>query len=355
VSIMQDAGIVAGTRSVRGSVTAASQAAAVGWALQQGALLTGDDDGSYYPQPEEIETEFEFVPLTNAMVVHLKFDGNYNDSSGHGNAGAAVGTPTLIAGKIGSGALHYSTDTASSSYNYVTLNDPTDLQFGPGQDFSMAFWTRFTGLPGSLPFLANNYNSYGDIDVTLAPSALQGGWSWYMNDAFAAPGQGIGASDPVGATLNNGQWHNLVYTFARSNFTTVYLDGAMVGQTSIAAASGWNFEAGYPWNIGQASGSYAADGQFDMDDLGIWRRALSQAEAESVYIVGQAYGLSFDSYGAVKITANLTHNGLELIWQAGTLLSSDNANGPWAQVVGATAPYYKAPIGPGKKFYRVQL
>jgi hypothetical protein len=297
-----------------------------------------------------------FANLTNSLVAHLKFDGDYADSSGRGNGGTPQNTPTLITpGKIGSGALHYSTDINSSSYNCVSLSDPADLQFGPGQDFSVAFWTRFTGLPGNLPFLANSANSFGDPGVTLAPSSQQGGWSWYINDASAVTGQGIGVLDPIGATLNNGQWHSLVYTFSRSGFGTVYLDGAAASQTSIAAAQGWNLDTGSPWNIGQASGYYAVDGQFDMDDLGIWRRALSQAEAESIYIVGQNYGRSFDTYGPVTITPKLTSSGLELVWQAGTLLSADNPTGQWTPVSGASAPYCKLPTTAGRKFYRVQL
>jgi hypothetical protein len=251
--------------------------------------------------------------------------------------------------------LHYFSDSSIGSYNYVSLGTPADLQFGPGQDFSVAFWTRFTGLPGNLPFLANSANSYGDPGVTLSPASQPGGWAWYLNDASASPGQGIGLNDPLKATLNNGQWHSLVYSYDRSGSATVYLDGALVSQTSIVAGESWNLDTGNQWNIGQASGAYAVDGQFDMDDLGIWRRALSQAEAQSIYLVGQNYGRSFDSYGPVTLTAKLTSSGLELIWQAGTLLSADNAIGPWTPVLDASAPYFKAPLTAAKKFYRVQL
>lgn len=296
-----------------------------------------------------------FANLTNSLVVHLKFDGNYSDSSGRTNDATVNGAPTLIAGKIGTGALHYFTDTATYSWNYLSLGTPADLQFGAGQDFSVAFWTRFTGLPGDLPFLANDLNSYGDPGVTIAPSWQEGGWSWYISDASSAAWQGIGLYDPVKATLNDGQWHSLVYTFERSGFATVYLDGVVANQTSIAAGENWNLDTGNPWTIGQAGGSYQVDGQFDMDDLGIWRKALTQPEAESIYTVGQNYGRSFDTYGPVKITPNLTSSGLELIWQAGTLLSADDPAGQWTPVAGATAPYFKVPVTAAKKFYRVQL
>ena len=89
-----------------------------------------------------------FANATNNLVLHLKFDGNYSDTSGRGNNGTPVGTPTFVAGQVGQ-ALHYSTatDTGASggnvtSANYVTLGKPADLQFGATTSFSIAFWVR---------------------------------------------------------------------------------------------------------------------------------------------------------------------------------------------------------------------
>lgn len=68
VAIPQDGGLEPGSRSVRGMVTAATQAAAVEWARQQRQLLTGDDNGGNFPQPEELETEYEFVPRMDGVA-----------------------------------------------------------------------------------------------------------------------------------------------------------------------------------------------------------------------------------------------------------------------------------------------
>jgi hypothetical protein len=69
VSIPQDAGLQEGSRTIRGSVTAATTAAAVSWARQQRALLTGDDNGNNYPQPEELEIEYVFVPRVDGVAI----------------------------------------------------------------------------------------------------------------------------------------------------------------------------------------------------------------------------------------------------------------------------------------------
>ncbi|MEO6035944.1 MAG: LamG-like jellyroll fold domain-containing protein, partial [Verrucomicrobiota bacterium] len=77
-----------------------------------------------------------FANLTNGLVLHLTFDTDYSDSSGHANNGTVVGAPTLVAGKIGSKALSVSTDTTNSIYNYVSLGSPSDLLFGSNVNFS---------------------------------------------------------------------------------------------------------------------------------------------------------------------------------------------------------------------------
>lgn len=64
VPLVQPCGQEAGGRTVRGSVTAASLSAARAWAVQHRGLLTGT-----HPQPEVIETDYEFVPAGDAVAV----------------------------------------------------------------------------------------------------------------------------------------------------------------------------------------------------------------------------------------------------------------------------------------------
>jgi hypothetical protein len=57
------------------------------------------------------------------------------------------------------------------------------------------------------------------------------------------------------------------------------------------------------------------------------------------------------------VTIKLQKSGgsLEIIWQTGTLQWSDNVDGPYTNVPGATAPYSSVTPSAAKKFYRVQL
>jgi len=294
-----------------------------------------------------------FANITNGLVLHLPFDADASDSSGRGNNGTYVGSPTLVPGFIGTQALHYNTDTAASTYNYVTLGTAADLQFSTNINFSVSLWVRLPkgSLSGDLPFLCNASGSYSNPGYTFAPSYKLGGWSWSLG------GAGLYGED---GSINDGKWHHLLYSFDRSGLGITYLDGEEVDAT-LDIGSG-DLDTGSPANIGQdPTGTYAETGEADVDDLGIWKRALSAYEAWTIHHVGTTYSASFDS-SAIPATANVAitlqaqpDGTAALYWAAGHLQSSSKATGPWIDVSGGgSAPYVVTPSGAGT-YYRVRF
>jgi hypothetical protein len=67
ISIPQPAGMEPGSRTVSGSVTAAARSTAESWARRQRSLLTGDADGHHFPQPEQMDVDYEFVPRVDGI------------------------------------------------------------------------------------------------------------------------------------------------------------------------------------------------------------------------------------------------------------------------------------------------
>lgn len=290
----------------------------------------------------------EFANLTNGLVLHLAFNGNELDSSGRANHGTFFGSTNFVAGKLGA-AYQFTTIVSNGIYDYVTLGTPADLQFGADTDFSVAYWAKFTGLPGDQPFLCSAGNSYGNFGLTFAPSWEEGGWSYYLGGASGS----AGLYGPAN-TINDGTWHSLVHSFTRTGNALTYLDGVLVDTRSIAAVG--DVDSGLPITIGQdPTGVYGVDTVAAVDDIGIWRKALTHVEAQAIYLVAQNHGKSFDTYGPVKITLKQSGSTLEIIWQAGTLLSADDLTGPWTPVAGATAPFHTVNPTAAKRFYRVQL
>ncbi len=295
----------------------------------------------------------QYANITNDLVLHLNFEGDYKDTSGRGNDGTAVGAPEFVTGKVGAKALKYSTDTSSQTYNYVTLGVPEDLQFVTN-DFTVALWIRYTGSPGDLPYLCTAVNSYGSYGLTFAPSYQRGGWSWYLKDD--ANGVGLYSPDNV---INDGKWHHLVHAFTRGAFGVTYLDGVKVDETSIATITG-SLSNGEVMNIGQdPTGTYAETATAEVDDMGIWRRALARYEAESIYTVGAQYGRSFDvpAPDMPKMSiVRMSSGKVEIRWESGTLESTSTIANPasWSTVTGAQAPVYEVTPTPGATFYRVR-
>jgi len=289
----------------------------------------------------------DFANLTNGLVLHLKFDDNLLDASGRGNNGTNVGATTFVSGVLGN-ALNYSTDTTNSLYNYVTLGVRPDLQFGSTVDFTVSYWAKLPPgyVAGDLPFLCNDAQSLGNPGYTFAPGYGSGNW------ALSLGGVRIGDYQ----TINDGQWHHLVHVVQRTGNVSTYLDGVLSDVTY--GGGQFNLDTGQPTNIGQDNtGAYPESGTADLDDLGVWRRALTEYEAESIYQVG-TLGKSFDSYGPVTLTMRPAGSTIELIWAAGTLLQSQDVAAPpasWTPVPGATAPYFQVTPGPGTMFYRVKL
>jgi hypothetical protein len=291
------------------------------------------------------------VDLSPGLVLHMKFDGDHRDGSGRGNNGTKVGSPGFVAGKIGSQAVHVSTDADAGTYNYVTLGTPADLQFGSDVNFSVAFWVRMTipnDLPGDLPFLCNATNSSYNFGYTFSPSYMGGGWTWTLyNSAKTGPG-----TDGADGSINDGNWHHLAFTFDRAGQGTTYLDGALVDARS--AANAGNLDTGKPTNIGQdANGTYGETGQFDLDDMGVWRRVLTPMEVAAMYVAGNTYGASLSSE-RVKIQISMVNGKVQLTWTGtGVLQQSDEVSAGYADVPGATSPYSPTPMAT-KKFYRLK-
>jgi len=207
-------------------------------------------------------------------------------------------------------ALHFSTDTNGPNNDYVTLGFPPDLHFSSNVSFSVAYWIRaplnYAG--GDLPFICSAINSTFNAGLVLGYSYGYGGGfdglgpvpgSWAFSILDAA-GVGIGGYGKIGA-INDNSWHHLVHVFDRKNGVSTFLDGLPVSfkkpltaltLTSFQAAG--DVDSGNWFTIGQdATGRYGEVGSGDIDDIGVWRRALTPLEAASIYIAGLSNQLSY--------------------------------------------------------------
>lgn len=332
-----------------------------------------------------------YANVTNNLVLHLRFDGDTTDSSGRSNNGTPSSTtaPEFVPGVIGPQAIQLTTTTNLSgtnavvtSANYVTLGTvgsgpPTDLQFGATTSFSIGMWVKLPAgsLPGDTPFIGTATNSNNNAGWDLSPSYRLGGWQWDLNDGVSTAGNNVNVSGPDGS-INDGNWHNFVLTVNRAGqVADSYLDGVHTASKSIASLGSIDNNNYWPIVIGQDP-SYVYPEVFSaaLDDIGIWRQALTPLEVAQIASAGSTAGRSFDtvapSGGTQPDITGISVSGstVTIKFTAGasdpasafTLFSSGAVDGAYSSAAGSTiagsAGSYTAtvPANGAMQFYRIQ-
>ncbi len=249
--------------------------------------------------------------VTDQLICHLTFDEDVHDHSGsvHENHGKAVGAPAYAPGRIGRAIVLH-----GSRGQYVDLARPEDLQFGNRQDgsnFSVSLWVRIDASETWPVFITNK-------DYSSKPggnSTSHTGWGIFLhtdkklrwnckddkNDALFV--------EHAGPMLADGAWHHMTVTVDRQGRAVTYVDGHSIGSIYMGTLAS-TIDAGLPTVIGNDGihGMPAWDGA--VDDLGIWRRALTPHEAWSVY----AGGLEGASLNQCPTVATLVSSDVDCRW-----------------------------------------
>jgi hypothetical protein len=334
-------------------------------------------------------------PAIAGLVLHLPFDTNLVDVTGRGNNGTGqhytdTATNTLDPnpgipgtfyyvpdGVLGS-ALHYSTYATNSGGTtsigvddyFVSIGYKPDLQFSSNVSFTVSYWVR---LPlgyqgGDLPFftdalgaLGNNgyvfapAYGYGTADSNPNPAPLNTG-AW--GTSIYGGGNGVRYYGDSGS-INDNNWHHLVHVVDRTaGILTTYLDGAVAHAVKIAGTtitSAGSIDTTNSATIGQdPSGRYGETATADIDDLGVWRTALTPLQVGSIYIAAISNQMSYVSGPIVFTRQTLSPTQFKLTWNAGTLQSASNVLGPYSNVT-PVSPFTVTVTNAAQQYYRVKL
>ena len=295
------------------------------------------------------------IDVSSGLVLHLKFNGDFLDYSGHGNNGTVVGdVPFVPDGQIGQ-AARFTNNYDASIFNYVTLGLLPDLEFSSNADFSVSYWVREPAgeTPGDVPFIGNAVGAGSSPGYFFGPAYGTGGWRWTLQNADGSYNLACvgGAS-----SINDGNWHNVISSFTRTNKAQTYLDGLLVANVSITSVG--DLDTGEPTVVGQdptgVYDDYLDDSVvFDLNDLAVWRRALTPLEAGGIYLVGASNKVSFVSASTSNLKAQLVAGQVQVTWSGGLLQAASQVNGPFTNVAGANSPYAVAPAV-ASQFYRVK-
>jgi hypothetical protein len=219
------------------------------------------------------------IDLHNGLVAWYPFDGNASDMSGNAKH-AQVQGPTLANDRFGNPSRAYDFESSGSSFTQQGQRIILPMEMNVGQ-FSLSIWVK----PESYYWSGNsvhvsriistkrdNQNSSASIFyLTLTENELN----------FR---QNVGIEITTDSTIPLGAWAHLTYTVDQGNLT-VYKDGTNLKSTSFSATPG--FQGSLMLGEEHATNGhwYYYDGL--MDDVRIYDRALSVAEIQALYNLGQ--------------------------------------------------------------------
>ncbi|GAB3347425.1 alkaline phosphatase family protein [Lysobacter tyrosinilyticus] len=227
--------------------------------------------------------------LATGLVANLRFNDTYADNTGRGNSVTiGAGSPAFISGKFGSAVQILPNRKGDKEYLSFG-NGKADLDFGGtgASDFTFTLWYR-AGTQSGDPVIIGNKNWASGANPGLlwtASVASAGGNELGFN--LADTGARRADAYRIDTKDFTTQWWFLAITVDRSNGLSTLYAGSPDGKLYFIANeinSLQDLRSLLPLNIGQdGTGSYGYQLKADVDDLGVWRRALGKDEIRTLF------------------------------------------------------------------------
>jgi hypothetical protein len=201
--------------------------------------------------------------LTNSLISYWPLEGNSNDFFGSNNGSGNVITYGTPYGKVNQGANF----NGSSSTIAVAPNS----LFAIGNSLTLAAWVNLSTESPTYQVLVSgdNYVSTAYYQITTYGAKAR---AWSVN---TSPQELIGAT-----SLSLGTWYYIVIVW-NAGTKTIYVNGVQDATQSYSGSV--NSSASPYFNIGSCYNNTAAPIAGDLDEVGIWNRALTQSEITTLY------------------------------------------------------------------------
>ena len=212
-----------------------------------------------------------YVP-TNGLVAYYPFNGNANDVSGNGYHGTVNGA-TLTPDR---------NDVQNSSYGFDGLDDYISINSNYNQlDFfgncciTISAWIKLDNNDNQYGILTNS--DYNNIHQQYALKVDSNSKLYFLAGDKLFESNGINYSS---SNINNGQWTHTLVSYD-GNKLKLYLNGNLDYENQIID----NFPES-PSSVAFIGNSWGANNDFfpgQIDDVGIWNRALTEQEIQNLY------------------------------------------------------------------------
>jgi len=203
--------------------------------------------------------------VTNGLIGWWKLNGNTAPSIGT-VTGTLMGPPTLTTGQNTSpnSAYNFSGSTA-----FIALTGTEDTLPAKDAPRSLCAWAKPSSVATGLRYIAAYGSSSNDKGALIG-----------MNGTSAIAGS-MGTNATVTSVWAVNIWHHICITFNGSSSTVLYIDGTSRSTTSQT----WDTDVSDLY-IGRNSGGTANQWLGAIDDVRIYNRAISAAEALSLFNQG---------------------------------------------------------------------
>jgi uncharacterized protein (TIGR02145 family) len=223
------------------------------------------------------------VNLQNGLLGYWPFCGNANDESGNGNNGVVNGailTTDRFANADNAYIFDGNDDVINISNNFYNQVDSI---------ITISMWYKMQdNTDHQSLFLREGYNFNGSKTWILSMDGEN--YFRYYTDCCTYTGGSSGSS-------LYGSWQNIVVVFSNFNVKS-YINGVLVSNSNLPTPFSWSPQ---PILIGESAGtgntSYPFLGQ--LDDIGIWNRALTTEEVQQLYTLNAC---TFSIYDTTHVT-----------------------------------------------------
>jgi arabinan endo-1,5-alpha-L-arabinosidase len=231
------------------------------------------------------------MALSDDLICYYSFEGDVTDDTGNydgTNNGATLNSSGII----------------GSSYSYA-FNDYVATGVKPSVDFttneySIACWIKLSSTTGQRSICTtNNSTAYLRFRQTRPDSGA------FDNIGVYIRGDGSSSSNQLVNTTNltSGTWYHVALVIDSSN-VYIYVNGS--GQSESKNFTGDFTNIAQDFYIGATNNNGSVTEQFtgDIDELGIWDRALSSSEISELYNSGDGLTYPFSSSSGYTNTVN---------------------------------------------------
>jgi hypothetical protein len=232
--------------------------------------------GAVIFKEEGVMWDITEAPATPSVVLWLKFENNYDDSSSFAQTAYPYGDMNFVSGKVGNG-LHFDGD-----FDYLLVNNSESMNFGEG-NFTIDVWVRYDS--DNLGIF-QKYQRIGDD-----------GFGWYAEVqsgegdeiSFTFEGQNSLFTELTPAD-RYGEWHHRVFMRNGTSCNDIYgfIDGIDAMSKNPQESCRLNVSTPSDLAIGIANwmGEYPPDGTFfdgTLDEFRMWNYALNETEIAALY------------------------------------------------------------------------